>query len=102
MALLMRETLLPERVRRTWSTGRVLMHVRSHLAGVVAVWRHGRPGRHVDLRVARGRGARDVGDRSYVIPVETMAEAERDHAEQQDDDAEVHVRSLPSDRAYRK
>ena len=52
--------------------------------------------------MAGGRGARDVGDRGDVIPVEAMAEAERDHAEQQDDDAEIHARSLPSDVAYRK
>ena len=102
MALLVGETRLPERVRGTRSTRRVLMHVRAHLARVVTVWRYGRPGRDVDLRVAGGRGARDVGDRGDVIPVETMAEAKRDHAEQQDDDAEIHARSLPSDVAYRK
>ena len=102
MALLVGETRLSERVRRTRSTRSVLVHVRSHLAGVVTVRRHWRPGRDVDLRVAGGRGARDVGDRGDVIPVETMTEAERDHAEQQDDDAEVHARSLPSNLAYRK
>ena len=102
MALLMGETRLAERVRRTRSACRVLVHVRAHLARVVAVRRHGRSGRHVDLRVARGRRARDVGDRGDVIPVETMPEAERDHAEEQNNDAEVHARSLPSNLAYRK
>jgi len=31
-----------------------------------------------------------------------VAEAERDHSEQQHDDTEIHARSLPSDLAYRK
>jgi hypothetical protein len=102
VALLVGETRLSERVRRTRSTRSVLVHVRSHLAGVVTVRRHGRPGGHVDLRVAGRGGARDVGDRGDVIPVEAVPKAERDHAEQQDDDAEIHARSLPSEQAYRK
>jgi hypothetical protein len=102
VALLVRESRLAERVRRARSTCRVLMHVRTHFARIVAVWRHRRPGRHVHLGVAGGRGARDVGDSGDVIPVETMTESERDHAEKQDDDAEIHARSLPSNLAYRK
>jgi hypothetical protein len=31
-----------------------------------------------------------------------MAKAERGHADQQRDEAQVHARSLPSDLAYRK
>ena len=52
-------------------------------------------------RGRRGR-AGDVGDRRDVVPVEAMAEAERDHAEEHAEKAEIHqTRRLASVRGYR-
>src|SRR5438093_1059203 len=72
------------------------------LRGFVTVRRDRRAGGDVDLGVPGGRRAGDVGDRRDVVPVEAMAEAERDHAEEHAEKAEIHqTRRLASVRGYR-
>src|SRR5687768_14016180 len=96
MPLLVREARLAERMHRIRSSGSVLVGVASHLVVVTMRCDRRRRG-YVDLGVSGARGARDVGDRGDVIPVESMTESERDHAEKQADETQVHG-SQPTER----
>ncbi len=65
-----------------------------HEVVAVAGSSHGGSDGNVDVRVARRRRARDVGDRGDVVPVEAVPKAQRHHAEQHRHETGVHGATL--------